>query len=470
MQGERVKRWRGSAARPSRQAASGGAACALLVMAWLAGAATAQAAAASGPFPRPPALEPNVAFWRDVFARYSRNHTIIHDNEHLDRVYAVLDFRAWAGENGRLDAKHERMRRDREKAARRHYADLLKRLHAKRGRVGDLTAEERRVYALFTNDSSKSRFRSAAERVRAQSGLRERFREGIARMKGYEPAMVEIFRQKGLPPELTRMALVESTFDLDAYSRVGAAGVWQFMPRTGRQYLRIDSAVDERRDPLRATWAAAEHLRRDREALGAWPLAITAYNHGRGGIARGVRTVGSDDIGVIARRYKGTNFGFASRNFYAEFLAALDVTANESKYFGGPIAAVPAPRSREVRLQKPMRLHHAARHVGVDSETLIAMNPAFLSRVIGGRSSIPRGYRLRVPATGDDGRLALSQANARRVASGKPLYRLHEVRRGQTLGAIARRYGTTAGTLQRLNGIRRPRSLQVGRVLKVPAG
>jgi len=426
-------------------------------------------AAAADPFPRPRVLEPNVAFWRDIFARYSGNQTVIHDDTDLDRVYTVLDFRSWAGEDGRLDAKHERMRRERVAEVRKHYVSILNRLHAGRGATQGLSSEGKRVRALFGNVKDPNEYRRAAERVRAQSGLKERFRQGVARMKGYEPAMAAIFRAKGIPPELTRMALVESTFDLEAYSRVGAAGVWQFMPRTGRQYLRIDSAIDERRDPLRASWAAAEHLRRDHAALGAWPLAITAYNHGRGGIARGVRTVGTKDIGQLVRRYEGRGFGFASRNFYAEFLAALDVTANEEKYFGGRIGSIPAPRSREIKLRAPMRLHHAARHVGVGSETLIAMNPAFLTRVIGGRSSIPRGYRLRVPVEPEDGQLALAQANARRVASGKPLYHLHEVRRGQTLGTIAQRYGTTVGTLQRVNGIRRPRFLQAGQLLKVPA-
>ncbi|MDG2303072.1 MAG: transglycosylase SLT domain-containing protein [Candidatus Binatia bacterium] len=437
---------------------------AVVVLAW-----APFALAASNPFPRPSLLEPNVSFWRDIFARYSRNETVIHDDTDLGRVYTVLDFRSWASGNGRLDAKHERMRKDRVREVRKHYVSILRKLHLRGGSPKGLSSEEARVRALFAGVKDPNKYQVAAERVRGQSGLKESFRSGIARMKGYEPAMVEIFRAKGVPPELTRMSLVESTFDLDAYSRVGAAGVWQFMPRTGRQYLRINAAVDERRDPLRASWAAAEHLRRDRKALGAWPLAITAYNHGRGGIARAVKTVGSEDMGEIARRYKGKNFGFASRNFYAEFLAAIDVTANEKKYFGGPIPPLPAPRSREIKLRKNMTVHQAARHVGVSSETLIAMNPAFLSRVLGGRSSIPRGYRLRVPHLPEDGQLALAQADARRVASGKPRYVYHEVRRGQTLGNIAHKYGTTVATLQRVNGIRRPRSLRAGQTLKIPS-
>ncbi len=425
-------------------------------------------ASAEPTFPRPASLEPNIEFWRNIFASYSRNQTVLHDNEHLDRVYAVLDFQNWAGENGRLDAKHDRLRREREKAARARIVSVLRSLHTKRGRPSSWTPEEQRVARMFEGETDSRRFSRAAERVRLQSGMRERFRQGLARLKGYEPQMAEIFRSKGLPSELTRMTLVESSFDLEAYSKAGAAGVWQFMPRTGRQYLRIDSAIDERRDPLRSTRAAAEHLRRDKEALGSWPLAITAYNHGRGGISRAVRTVGSKDIGVISRKYKGRAFGFASRNFYAEFLAVLDITFNERHYLGGVVPAVPAPRAREVPLKTRLRLHQVSDRLGVGYETLIAMNPAFLRRVIDGRSTVPKGYRVRVPISERDERLALQQADASRSARGRPRYAFHQVTRGQTLGGIARRYGTTASNLQRINGIRKPRSLQIGTVLRVP--
>jgi membrane-bound lytic murein transglycosylase D len=166
----------------------------------------------------------------------------------------------------------------------------------------------------------------------------------MARQKGYLPAMQAILRQHGVPEELAHLTLVESCFNLEAYSKVGAAGVWQFMPSTGRQYMTVDGAIDERRDPLRSTQAAAEHLRGDYEVLGTWPLAITAYNHGRGGMARAVRTVGTTDFGEISSNYRGPAFGFASRNFYPEFLAALEVVARSEDHFG-EVREVPAPRS-----------------------------------------------------------------------------------------------------------------------------
>jgi membrane-bound lytic murein transglycosylase D len=235
--------------------------------------------------------------------------------------------------------------------------------------------------------------------------------------------------------------------------------------------MRVDSAIDERRDPIRSTEAAAEHLRRDYESLGSWPLAITAYNHGRGGMWRATKQVGTKDIGEIIERYQGKTFGFASRNFYPEFLAALDVVARADD-LSDAIPHRPAPRGREIKLRRSMRLRDAARFAGVPREHLIAMNPAFLSMVIRGRSSIPAGYRLRVPAGAEDVQLALAHpGTASRVSTPPdPDYRIHTVQRGQTLAGIAKRYRTSVRALQGLNGVRQPRSLRVGQKLKVPTG
>src|SRR5205823_14388566 len=115
---------------------------------------------------------------------------------------------------------------------------------------------------------------------------------------------------------------------------LSAAGVWQFMPRTGRLFMRVDNLVDERRDPISSTRAAARFLVRVHDMLDTWPLTITAYNHGPDGMARAVAEVGTTDIATIVRDYRGKAFGFASRNFYAEFLAALDVERDFKTYFG----------------------------------------------------------------------------------------------------------------------------------------
>src|SRR4029434_3592640 len=135
---------------------------------------------------------------------------------------------------------------------------------------------------------------------------------------------------------------VESSFD-NVRSKAGAVGVWQFTKGTGKLYLTINNKVDERLDPTKAARAAARLLRDNYLALQDWPLAITAYNHGRGGMLRAQGEYGSDLVSII-ENYDGPVFGYASMNFYSEFLAAVDVYNSYPTYFGELVLDTPASR------------------------------------------------------------------------------------------------------------------------------
>lgn len=343
----------------------------------------------------PPELRPQVEFWKDIFATYSRRQVVIHDTARLDRVYSVLDFRS-----GDLAAEEIEDLVTKEKERIRA---LLLRLHQRDGSADDLTPEEQRIARLFATDRSARRFLEAAatDRIRAQSGLRERFAAGIEIGHRYFPEMEAIFSSERVPVELTRLPLVESCFNVRAYSKVGAAGIWQFMPATGRRFMRVDSLIDERRDPIESTRAAARFLRENYEKLGAWPLALTAYNHGPAGVARAVREVGSTDIVRIIAEYRGPAFKFASQNFYPEFLAALDVERNHEKFFG-ELTLMQPQVTHAVELTHPIQIQTAAAYAGVDRDVLADMNPSFAPMVEAGRLSIPAGYRLRIPAEAKD--------------------------------------------------------------------
>jgi membrane-bound lytic murein transglycosylase D len=460
------------------------------------------ARAGADDFPRPKVLEPAIAFWRDIFATYSQHQVVVHDDWYLGKVYEVLDFRSWVSEGEPLTSSQVNEKKRQVDEAEQRVRDVLLQLDANGGSPVGLGTEARKVYTMFADVHGEDKFRAAAERIRTQTGLRERFALGVARQRGYLARMERIFREEGVPTELVRLPLIESCFDVNAYSKVGAAGIWQFMPATGKQYLRIGGGVDERRDPLRATRAAAQHLSRDYDALGAWPLAITAYNHGRGGIARGASEVGSLDIGEIVMGYRGKAFGFASRNFYVEFLAALDVTARADHHFGD-LPHIPPIEGDEVELPHAMGVHQAAALAGVDREDLIAVNPAFLSDVTEGRSYIPRGYTLRVPPGGDTVQVASaeppprpartqvarkarskgtqvasasrsksaarsSQATSTKTKKKASAVVVHRVRPGQTLGAIARQYGTTVEAIKDLNNVGKSKSIQAGQRLRIP--
>jgi membrane-bound lytic murein transglycosylase D len=189
----------------------------------------------------------------------------------------------------------------------------------------ELGPEGRMLWQTWACPCAPEELRRAAGSIRVQQGLREKVDEGIQRAQALLPRILAILQEHDVPVELAALPLVESTYNPQAYSKAGAVGLWQFIRSTGKRYLTITRARDDRRDPLRATQAAARLLRHNYEALGSWPLAIVAYNHGREGVLTARAAVGSSAIEDIIARYTGPRFGFASKNFYAEFLAALKV-------------------------------------------------------------------------------------------------------------------------------------------------
>jgi membrane-bound lytic murein transglycosylase D len=358
---------------------------ALFILLFLAPAAFAPAAfAADSVIPRPAELEPDVAFWIRVYSAVSTNEGYIHDMHDLSVVYETMHFASDATPREREAVVD---------AARDKYTALLKRFAS-----GELPAtdEEKRVRALWSPTVSAERLQLAATEVRFQLGQSDRFRAGIMRSGAWETHIAEALANSGLPPELAALPHVESSFDPAAYSKVGAAGLWQFMRSTGRRFLRIDRAVDERMDPFRASEAAAQLLSYNYRVLGTWPLAITAYNHGAAGMRRAIEQVGSEDIVKILREYKSPSFGFASRNFYVSFLAALTIDQNPEKYFG-PVQRTQELQFREVPLATAANPAALERALGVKLDTLRELNPALLPTVWNGKAQIPREYRLRLP-------------------------------------------------------------------------
>jgi membrane-bound lytic murein transglycosylase D len=172
--------------------------------------------------------------------------------------------------------------------------------------------------------------------------------------------MEEVFVRAGMPPELVALVSVESGFSPRVRSSAGALGIWQFTRSTGREFLKITRYRDDRLDPVRSTEAAAQLLEANYQALGSWPLAITAYNYGTAGTERAAAECGSDYMKIL-KTYSGPHFGFAVKNYYAEFLAADQVQRYEEKYFPGIQyeEAPPPPRSSPILRRV---IHHFRRH------------------------------------------------------------------------------------------------------------
>ncbi|MGC2463311.1 MAG: transglycosylase SLT domain-containing protein [Steroidobacteraceae bacterium] len=345
------------------------------------------ATAAETLLPRPPELEPDVQFWIRVYTEVSTNEGLIHDQHRLSVVYETLHFDAdtRSPERARkVDAERER------------FEDILKRLAQGAEPRDD---EERRVRALWGDEVTPAQLVLAASDVRFQLGQSDRFRAGLVRSGAWEPHIAEVLANLGLPAEIAALPHVESSFDPYAYSKVGAAGLWQFMRSTGRRFLRIDAAVDERLDPYRETEAAAQLLSYNYRLLGSWPLAITAYNHGAEGVRRARDQLGTDDIVRIVREYHSPSFGFASRNFYVSFLAALTIAQKPEKYFGG-IDRNSEFGFHELKMPSTAGLSTLVRALGVDRETLRSLNPALRPAVWSGQRLVPAGYVLRLPEAG----------------------------------------------------------------------
>jgi len=307
------------------------------------------AAETPDPFAHPPELERDVRFWIRVYTEVTTDQGLLHDDWNLGLVYEVLRF-----DPASSPAQREKRVGD----AKAHYAAMLRQFAA--GETDDLSPHEKRILHAFGDKATPKDFRDAIERIRFQLGQADRFHEGLIRAAVLEKQIAATLMQHGVPAEIAALPHVESSFNFAAYSKVGAAGLWQFMPSTAKRFMRVDGVVDERLDPRSATEAAANLMLYNYRLLGTWPLAVTAYNHGPGGLRRAQDELGSSDIAVIVKRYQGATFGFASRNFYVSFLAALEVDRNAEKYFG-PITHLPDTDSTPVELPDYIAVEALAR-------------------------------------------------------------------------------------------------------------
>jgi len=426
---------------------------------WLALLLCLSAAQADETFPQPAELQRDVDFWVSIFTEYTTNQGVMHDARNLAVVYESIDFPSDWG-------RRERQRRI--TAHRKNIQQILSRLAG--GKRDNPDAEEARILALWPEGVGNQTLVSASRNIRYQQGLKDRFREGLIRAGRWRAHIDKEFTALSVPIELAALPHVESSYNPEARSHVGASGIWQFTRSTGRRFMRVDHVVDERNDPFAATRAAGKLLAYNYSIAGNWPMAITAYNHGLAGVRRAMRKYGDTAYTDILRKYDGRTFGFASRNFYVAFLAAKEVDQNVDKYFPGLVTDSPTNYA-ELELQNFVSVPDLTRALGISARQFAAHNSALQSTVWQGSKHLPKGYEIRVPNSLLDGSIADLAAGipqAQWQTSQLPDL-FHTIQRGDTLSQIAEIYKTRVSTLVALNNLGSSHRIRAGQKLRLPA-
>jgi len=419
----------------------------------------ASAASAQDNFPQPPELQPDVDFWVSIFTAYSTDEGVLHDNRNLAVVYERL---AMPGNLSRRD-------RNRRVDKRRKELQAVLRTLASGKRTG-LSSEEARVLALWPDDVTNSTLAAATKQIRFQQGLRDRFKSGLERAGRWRSFINQEFTALGVPIDMAALPHVESSYNPDARSHVGASGIWQFTRSTGRRFMRVDHVVDERNDPFAATRAAGRLLAYNFSITGNWPMAITAYNHGLAGVRRAMRQYGDTAYVDILRNYNGRTFGFASRNFYVAFLAARQVDQNVEQYFPGLVPEAPTPYET-TQLGTYVSVSGLSKALNLSEAQIAKHNPGLQATVWQGSKYLPKGYELRLPSssvkTPLDELVASLPADA--VFTKQLPDMFHRVARGDTLSQIAETYDTRVSTLVALNQLGSSHRIRAGQRLRLPA-
>ncbi len=298
----------------------------------------------------------------------------------------------------------------------------------------------------------------------------------------YFPIIEEELSKAGLPIELRTLAVVESGLNPTAASRMGAKGIWQFMSRTGKEYgLEINSLVDERCNPRRATQAACQYLKNMYDVYGDWTLAIASYNCGPGAVNKAIVRSGGDP-----RNYDGSFWDVyqrlpsETRSYVPLYMGATYAFAYHKSH-GVELTMPATPLAVDtIMINRPMHLEQISSTIDIDIELLKMLNPEYLLSII---PATTKSYPLTLPIeyiteylkneerihAKDSAYLKeyIIHANLEKKRMEAPPASYHTVKKGDTLGAIARRYGRTVKQLMTWNGIKNPNALRIGQRLRV---
>lgn len=344
-------------------------------------------------------MNPRIEFWERLFRDYDSKTIVIHDFKDPELILDVLPFaKMGSGKSDKLILNSSAQKALSDKYQRRY--EMALRQFSRLGiEAKNLGAMEDRVYEVYRkNRQALARLLNGTAAIRQQRGMADIFRSAAEKAQDFLPYLESEFKAQGVPTELTRIAFVESMFNEAAISKVGASGMFQFMPGTAQSYMIVNQLIDERNSPIKSARAAAQLFKSNFQDLGNWPLAITAYNHGPGGMARAVKALRSDSLLYLIEKWKAPSFGFASQNFYAEFIAARNTYNKMIK--NGSVALRPSKlRLGSGKLKQSISLRELGNSINLDTSEILRLNPCINKKVAQRNPflKLPKGFELLLP-------------------------------------------------------------------------
>lgn len=457
-------------------------------------------------------LKTPVDFWLKIYTEYGKSQGVIHDVNNLKVVYAVVDFQDINDRKDLKESEKERLRQKLVEQTKQEVLESQQKIIAQGPSVSTSTENgagtsegldtgdaggvdlalndlDRKIIALWEPFGGIEALKnnSGPQNLRFQLGQKDQIQAALIRSGAYLPMMEEIFRREGLPIQLTRIVFVESSFNVFARSKVGASGLWQIMPSAARGRLRMNRTVDLRNHPLHATRLAARIFKFNYEMLEDWSLAITGYNHGPYGVQKLVKRAQSKDLGELIQSGEGPRFGFASRNFYVSFLAAMIVEAQAEKFFPGLKRDTPM-ETEPLKAGRPLYFSDVVSLFKGDREWAIRVNPHLQRLAYNDAMTLDESSEISIPVSlreTADSVLAqiptreMSMKIKRELAQEKPRKikkwafegkrkKRYRVARGDTLYRISRNLGVSLNAILHLNDLKGPGAIRAGQLLKIP--
>ena len=343
-------------------------------------------------FEVPSEMTRRVHFWVKVFSHYTSNEYILHSTEYPELIFDIASISKSA--KGREYRKLKRSVEVQFREKTKEYEKVLAELHSDPSNVNSHL--KKKIVRELAHIDDANKYQKAGERFRIQKGQADSMRKGLTEFSAYAPHIFDEFRKQNVPTELSYLTFVESTFNKKAVSKVGASGVYQIMPRTGRPYLKINRKFDERRDPIKSAMAAAKILKTNYKVTKEnWPLAITGYNHGAYGMRRASEKHKTDELWQLIMQYQGKTFGFASKNFYAEFLAINYIIDNQKQLFSD-LKTKPLLQVHSITNRRKQSVRTILKKYKMTLSEFVALNPDINKRYRSKRTLLPIGYTFKV--------------------------------------------------------------------------